>query len=150
VTPLTDAEVLDRHKTSLGEARDACQSLGQFADPLLVGLKGGHYAALKRSLDMLEGSCRQLGTLRADARWIRLGAVYGRARITVQIMFSGQKWADFGKMRTLFELGQRRLAELDMKTGVRSEQPILPQRASEWLHMPSLQPLLDKYGGTMH
>lgn len=150
MTRLTDADVLSRHKESLGDAHTACQALGRFADPELIGLKGGHYAQLKRSLDLLEGSCRQLGTLRSDARWIRLGAVYGRARIGVQIMYSGQQWKKFGEMKALFELGTRRLAELDAKTGVPSGQSINPHRASDWLWMPSLQPLLDRYGGTMH
>ncbi len=150
MTRLTDAEILDRHRESLGDASTACQALARFADPEMIGLKGGHYVELKRSLDKLEGSCRQLGTLRSDARWIRLGAVYGRARINVQIMFAGQKWREFGQMKALFELGTRRLAELDAKTGVRSSQPILPHRASSWLWMPSLQPLLDRFGGTVH
>lgn len=150
MTRLTDAEILARHKESLGDARTACQMLARFADPTLLELKGGHYAELKRNLDMLEGSCRQLAQLRSDARWIRLAAVYGRARITVQIMFAGQQWGDFGKMSALFELGHRRLAELNAKTGMRSSLVILPRRQGEWSYMPSLQPLLDRYGGMVH
>lgn len=140
MTRLTDQEILDRHRQSLGEANRACQMLGRFADKDLIGLKGGHYGELKRALDSLEGSARQLGTLRGDARWIRLGAVYGRTRIVIQRMFGRQQWAKFGELRSLFELGERRLEELDAKTGTLG--PILPKRASEWLIMPEVRPLV--------
>ncbi len=145
---LTDAEILDRHRQALGEASRACQELGRFADPLLIGLKGGHYMALKSALDVLEGSARQIGQLRADARWVRLGAVYGRTRITIAPMYGRQAWVEFGKLRSLFDLGERRLGELDMKTGKLGA--ILPQRASEWLIMPPVTPFSRPFGSTVH
>lgn len=146
MTRLTDAEILDRHRQSLGEAHRACQNLAKFADPTIIGLKAPDYLNLKAALDALIGSSRQLGTLRGDARWIRYGHVYNQARIMVQGYFADKKWMTFGKMTALFELGHRRLDELDMKTGVIG--PILPQRSSEWLIMPPVRTLSPQR--TMH
>jgi hypothetical protein len=149
MTRLTDGEILDRHRQSLSEGREACRQLARFADPELLELKGGHYKVVKDSLDKLIGTCRQLASLRSDTRWTRLSAVYSRARIAVQNMYAAGSWWEFGKLASLFELGERRLAELDMKTGVVGR-AILPQRASEWLVMPPLRPLIRPVGRTLH
>ena len=135
---LSEQDIIDRHKQALGEAHRACQNLAKHADPDHVAWKGPQYTALKAALDRLEGSCRQIGTWRGDARWVRLGAVYGRTRISIQSKFVGQKWGYFKELMALFELGKRRLEEMDAKTGVLG--PILPQRASEWLWMPPVRP----------
>jgi hypothetical protein len=146
--PLSDREYLDRHKQSLGEAHRACQLLAKNQDPMHLMPRGRHYIDLKDALAALEGSARQLGTLRSDARWIRLGAVYGRTKLLIQPKMREQNWKYFGTLMPLFDLGVRRLAELDVKTGVLG--PILPKRASEWLVMPQSGLVLPQSQVTMH
>lgn len=137
---LSENEILDRHQQALGEARRACQHLGRNADPEYLAPRGAHYAHLTRSLKALEGSCRQMAHFRSDARWLRLGIHYARQMRTVQAKFVGQQWAWFNEFKALFELGERRLAELrDAKTGVSGA--ILPKRASEWLILPDTTPV---------
>jgi hypothetical protein len=135
MTHLSESEVLDRHRQSLGEAKRACLALKRHADPNLLELKGPDYMALKKNLEMLETSARQIAHFRSDSRWIRLGAIYGRARIQVQGLYGNRKWLLFGELASLFDRGLVHLAELDKQTGVVGR-PILPQRQSEWMWMP--------------
>lgn len=132
---LTETELFDRHAQSLGEAHRACQELGRNADPNHLAPRGREYAALKKALSDLEGSCRQLAYFRDDARWLKLGIFYAKITRQTQHKFVGQRWAFFNSLMEVFQLGHRRLDELRTnKTGVRG--PVLPQRASEWLIMP--------------
>lgn len=131
---LTETDILSRHVQSLGEASRACQKLGRNADPDYLALRGGDYAELCEALDNLEGSCRQLGHYRGDARWIRLSVVYARAKMAAQPKFVLQKWSWFGELKALFELGERRLDELNARTGRLSADPILPKNAESWLN----------------
>lgn len=133
---LTDQEILDRYTQSLGEGRRAVEFLARFVDPTVVDLKGPHIVALKQSLEMLEGCARQIGTLRRDARWTRLAAVFGRARIMTPKLVASNRWDQIARLKIMFEGAQRSLIELDKKTGVPSSEAILPKRASEWLWMP--------------
>lgn len=131
---ISETEILDRHRQSLGEAHRACQRLGKNADPTYLAPRGHDYGNLKRALDTLEGSARQMAHFRADARWLKLGMLYAKARRAAQAKFVGQRWDYFGELMKLFELGHRRLEELQARTGTHG--PILPSRPSEWLHLP--------------
>lgn len=136
---LTEADILDRYRQSLGEAAQASKNLARNADPERAPPRGRDYAILKRSLTTLEGCCRQMGTWRGDARWIRLGALYAKILLQTQPKFVLQRWAWFGALPAHFEHGLAALKDLkDRRTGLLSSTPILPNRASEWLAMPEV------------
>ena len=137
MSALSENEILSRHKQALGEAHQAAQMLGKNADPEYLEPRSRHYGNLKRALNNLEGSCRQMAHWRGDARWLRLGVIYARAMRGAQAKFVGQRWAWFNELMSLFVLGQVRLDELqNMKTGRLSSSPILPSNPSAWLHLP--------------
>lgn len=144
MSDLTENDILERHKQALGEARRACQQLGRNADPLYLAPRGRHYTELKKALALLEGSARQMAHWRDDGRWLRLGIVYAKAMRGAQQKFVGQRWAWFGELQALFVLGERRLDELNQRTGTLGA--ILPQRASEWLVLPDSRPALRRPG----
>jgi len=142
--PMSDSDYIQRHIQSLGEARAAAQELGRLADPTYNGSRR-HYRLLKEAVEMLIGSSRQLGTLRGDARWVRLTTFYDRVRVKLQPAFMGERWKWFGGLTEVFELGQRHIDELTTRrTGVPSGTPILPSRAGEWLKIPDYHPVLDR------
>jgi hypothetical protein len=144
VIVLSDGEYLDRHRQSLGEAHAACQRLGRQVDRDLRSPRGKDYIALKTAVEMLEGSARQLGQLRSDARWIRLAAYYGRVRLKLQPAYMMERWAWFGGLTAVFELGQKHLADLrDGRTGVRSGVPILPANPV-WAQHPDYKPVMTR------
>ena len=132
---LSENEIMDRHSQALGEARRACQRLGRNADPTYLAPRGHDYGNLKRALNALEGSARQMAHHRSDARWVKLGIIYARAMRAAQAKFVGQRWGYFNEMIKLFELGLRRMDELrNNKTGKAG--PILPTRPTDWLILP--------------
>lgn len=137
---LTEGEVLSKHEQSLGEARRACQHLGRSADPEIIVVRGPHYRALKLALEELEGSARQMATYRSDARWLRLGILYGGTLIMVKNQWGRRNWPFFGKLTALFVNGLKHLDDLrNRRTGVLASKPILPQNASSWLHVPKVE-----------
>lgn len=136
---LTEAEVLDRHRQSLGEARSICHRLGSQLDPDKAEPRGWLYAALKDHLGRLEGTCRQMHYFREDARWLRLGIQYAKLARSAQRHFIAQRWGAFTKMMPIFEAGLRSVADLaEQKTGKIG--PVLPQRPSDWLILPAHDP----------
>lgn len=148
--PLSENEIIAKHVQALGEAREACQALGRNADPEYIAPRGRWYARLRDALNALEGSARQMSMCRLDARWTRLGVVYGRALRGAQAKFVGQNWRWFHDLQPLFENGLRSMADLrDMKTGKLSNSPILPANPSSWLVLPDHKPRL-RGPGTMH
>lgn len=141
---LTEQEILDRHAQSLKEARDCCQWLNAQQDDTNHAPRGARYVALRKALDQLEGSARQMAHFRGDARWIRLGTVYARAMQMAQRKYIGQNWGFFGQMIAIFDKGMHSLDELaNRKTEVRGT--ILPQRPSDWIIMPEWKP----FGGVL-
>ena len=141
--PITESEVLSKHVQSLGEAHRACQEIGRNADPEWIEPRGRHYKNLKDALMALEGSCRQLSHFRADARWLKLGILYGRANRAAQAKFVRQDWMWFNKIRLLFDNGLRAMDELaNAKTGRLASKPILPSRPSDWLTLPDHVPVV--------
>ena len=143
--PLSESEILSKHEQSLGEARDACQKLGRNADPTYLAPRGHLYSQLRTALQHLEGSCRQLAAYRADARWLKLGILYGRAQRGAQSKFVRQNWGWFQQLMPLFENGMRSMRDLaEMRTGRLSRDPILPQNPSKWLNLPDHTPDLGK------
>ena len=135
---LSETDIIDRHKQALGEAHRACQRLGRNADPDYMAPRGHDYSNLRRALQALEGSCRQMAHFRADARWIKLGVVYAKAMRTAQAKFVGQRWAYFNELTKLFELGQRSMEDLQSrKTGRLGA--ILPSQPTDWLVLPDLR-----------
>jgi hypothetical protein len=67
MSDLTESEVLDRMKTSLREAIQACQDLA------VKSVKGRPYEVLRENLLLIEGCCRQLAAFRGDTRWLPIG-----------------------------------------------------------------------------
>ena len=141
--PLTESDLIQRHAQSLREAHGACQKLGLNADPTYIAPRGHLYAELKRALEHLEGSCRQLAAFRSDARWIKLGIVYAKTTRAAQKAMVGQRWLWFRDLMPLFENGMRRMDELrNMRTGRLSSDAILPANPSSWLNLPDHKPAL--------
>lgn len=134
--PLTDREVQDRHRQSLGEAKAACLELARFQDHALIAPRGRHYVILKEALARLEGSARQLGYLRDDTRWMALGIQYAKIKQACQVWFIGQRWKRFELLAPAFDRWQRDLEDLaTRRTGKRG--PILPTPGNmNWLIMP--------------
>lgn len=67
MSTLTEAEIYDRLKTSIAEARDACKNLA------VRSKEGRDYSALRDSLKLIEGCCTQMAVHRADYRWLPVG-----------------------------------------------------------------------------
>lgn len=67
MSDLTEAEVIDRLKSSLRECMDASKALATDSR------RGKHYSALREHLKLVEGCCRQLGAFREDSRYFKLG-----------------------------------------------------------------------------
>lgn len=136
---LSEQEILDRHQQSLKEARDHCLWLSSQQDQCNAAPRGGRYVRLRRALNELEGSARQMAHWRGDARWIKLGTMYARAMQIAQVKYIGQNWKAFGQMVGLFDRGLRTLDELaTRKTGTLG--PILPSRPSDWIILPDWKP----------
>lgn len=64
---LTENEVLDRMRTSLGEAIQASRDLA------IRSRYGAPYQRLRDHLSLIEGCCRQMAAFRGDATWLPLG-----------------------------------------------------------------------------
>ena len=141
---LTESEILARHMQALSEARIACERLGRNADPEYLAPRGHDYGNLRRALQALEGSARQMAHFRADTRWVKLGILYARALRSAQVKFVGQRWVWFKELITLIDLGQRNMQALrDSKVGQCG--PILPTKPTDWLILPDLK-ILQPYG----
>lgn len=141
MSDLTEKEILDRHRQSLGEARACCQELGRNDDPDYIALRGPHYRKLKAQLALIEGSARQMAAYRGDARWLRIGIFYAKVMRTVQKKFVKQEWRDFRLMMPIFERGLRWMDDLaTRKTGTTGL--ILPARPSDWIIMADEYPAL--------
>ena len=148
---LTEADIISRHIYALKDAHEACRRLGLNADPDHLERRGRWYTELKAAAEILEGSCRQLAHWRSDARWLKLGIIYGRIARDMQPKYVGQRWAWFNKLLPLFAHGMASMQQLkDMRTGMPSSTPILPNRASEWLSLPAFTPLTKPPGITVH
>ena len=64
MSDLTEAEVIDRMKTSLREAVQSCKELA------VRSRTGPHYSNLREHLALIEGCLRQLAAFRGDTRWL--------------------------------------------------------------------------------
>ena len=126
---LTESETLSQHRASLREARECCLRLQRNA--VETSPRGAVYMDLKAALKRIEGTCRQMGHMRGDARWFRLATIYaGRetriaasrtgaemretpsAEVLARKYFLTNDWLAFGQLAKLFELGLRRADEL--------------------------------------
>lgn len=148
MSDLSEAEIIDRHIQSLGEARSACIELGRNADPDYIAVRGPHYKKLKEALDLLEGSARQMCAWRSDTRWLPLGIHYAKVMRSVQKWFVKQQWAKFRLLAPMFENGLRQMQDLkDRKTGRRGS--ILIENPSSLLWLPDHVPTL-RGPGSLH
>ncbi len=68
-----EQEVMDRLRTSLMDAMEACKELAVYSR------KGQPYDTLRKNLELAEGCCRQRGAFRGDSRWLPIGRVLGEA-----------------------------------------------------------------------
>lgn len=142
---LTEQDILDRHTQSLKEALDHCQWLGGQQDECNAAPRGGRYVRLRRALDELEGSCRQMAHFRGDARWVKLGTIYAKAMQLAQRLYIGQRWGEFGKMTMLFAKGLHSADQIaNRRTGTMGTilpgSDLLPGSASNWIILPDWSP----------
>lgn len=143
MSDLTQSEILDKHRQSLKEARDACLWLARNADPDQIAPRGAHYRNLKTAMSELEGTARQMSAFRDDTRWLPLGILYGAktARLA-QKFFVQMDWTMFGKLAEVFANGLVRMDELATKKTGRVG-PILPKR-TDWLILPDHVPPISR------
>jgi hypothetical protein len=136
---LTEPELLSQHRAQLRIGLEACQKLKMNA--VEPSPRGQAYADLVDALKKLEGTCRQMFHWRGDdARWIKLGAVYARALPLVQRLRLMEKWAAFGSLEDLFELGLRRVTDLaERPTGRSQGKLILPGDIHGWFEASKLR-----------
>lgn len=135
MSELTETEILDRCKQALGEARRECQWLVTQVDYDNASPRGGHYTALKKAIELAEGSARQMAQFRADARWVKFGSTIARALPTIQHHYVAMRWSAFGTLALVFEKHLSSFEELRaVKTG--RVGVILPARPSDFLIMP--------------
>lgn len=151
--PLTESEIIARHKQALSDARGECDWLAaQERSKWEKGTarpRGRHYMNLRDALNKLEGSCRQMAHWRGDARWLKLATIYQRAMPMCQRWYMAQKWLQFGQLAEVFESGQARMAYLrDGRTGALSSRPILPEPGNmDWARLPDWKPAWQPRGG---
>ncbi len=135
---LTEQEIIDKHIQSLKEGEDACKRLFINVDPEKAAPRGVLYGRLRRSLQELEGTCRQMAAWRDDVRWTKLGFVYARAMRVAQAEMTAHNWAAFGELSKLFQIGLVRMDELkNRKTGKIG--PILPTGPVTWTQIPDIK-----------
>lgn len=135
---LSEQEILSRHAQSLREARECCQQLAKNMDPMYLAPRGRLYRNLRKAVDELEGSCRQMCHWRADSRWLPLGIYYAKVNRTIQQLFKHRNWHGFRDITPIFENGLVKLEQLRTAKAGRSG-VILPKR-TDWLVMPELKP----------
>lgn len=135
MSDLTEAEILACHIQALKDAKGACEMLGKNADPNYIFPRGHLYGNLRRALQALEGSARQMSHFRGDARWLKLGIYYAKVMRAAQTAFVQMKWLEFSKMRLIFDKGLRAMDDLrHRKTGRAGV--ILPTQPTDWLILP--------------
>lgn len=139
----SEHEIIEQHRASLREARECCLKLRKNA--VEPSPRGAVYMDLKAALKRLEGTCRQMGHMRGDARWFRLATVYAGREQTIAASRTGTEarqfasaevlarryflcgeWLAFGGLAQLFALGLRRLDELAERKTERAGTLILP------------------------
>lgn len=148
MSALTQQEILTKHTQCLKEARDACLSLARNADPEYIFPRGRLYGNLKRALQQLEGTCRQMAAYRNDTRWTKLGFVYARAMRVAQAKYVSQRWIAFKEMAEIFTQGLTRMNDLaNKKTG---RTGIILPKSYDWLTLPDLQPTRQRLLNTLH
>lgn len=145
---LTEHQIMTQHLASLRQAREACLKLMRQAAE--TSPRGAVYMDLKAAIKRIEGTCRQMGHARGDARWFRLATIYaGRetriaasrtgedvrrvpsAEVLARKFFLGNQWLKFGDLATLFEVGLRRADELASRKTERRGTLILPPWAMQ-------------------
>lgn len=100
MSDLTENEVLDRMKTSLREAIDACRQLA------VKSVKGQPYETLREHLLMIEGCCRQLAAFRGDTRWLPIGKLMAECHQKAGGWLRGYKDRESG-IRIMTAAGER-------------------------------------------
>ena len=132
-----EPEFISKHKEALREAREACLALARTT--VESGPRGTYSLKLAVANKALEGTCRQMHHWRGDdAEWLRMGALYANAQKVALNLRLKQKWADFAKLATLYEKGQRMLDDLATRpTGRSIEKFIDPGDISPWFKPPS-------------
>lgn len=136
MSDLTEQEIISKHIQSLKESKEMCLLLARNADPEKWAPRGWQYTKLKAALKALEGTCRQMAHYREDTRWIKLGIVYTKASLTVQVLMDKRLWGKFQQLTALFDKGMASMDDLANRRTGRSGM-ILPSTRTDWLVMPS-------------
>lgn len=63
----TEQEILGVLEDEFRKAQELCRNIAKFP------YAGPNYAALRESIDLIEGCCRQLTVWRSDERWLPVG-----------------------------------------------------------------------------
>lgn len=133
MSTLSEAEIYDRLKSAIGEARDACKNLA------VRSVEGRDYSSLRDSLALIEGCCRQMGYHRDDSRWFPVGLQISECHKRAGSWLRGYvdkgvhvKWEP-GQMNKMFVMLEKVLEQLGvMAEKIRTERtgkrgPILPE-----------------------
>ncbi len=139
----TEAEIISQHQASLRQARERCLILQK--NQVEPRPSFAHHIALLGACKRLEGTCRQMGHMRGDARWFRLATLYMGNEATlpasrtgveartqrsagdmVNRLYNSRNWAGFGQLAELFERGMRQVDELATRQTERKGTLILP------------------------
>lgn len=82
---LTETEIFDCLSDNFRKAAEHCENLAK------LPRKGSSYTALRESLKLIEGACRQAAMWREDARWLRIGLMMAEAHERAGLWLRGIK-----------------------------------------------------------
>ena len=85
---LTEIEIFDCMTSNLKLAIEACDALAR------IPLKGATYDKLRKTLRLIEGTCKQAAAWREDTRWLPLGMQMGRVHQMAGDWLRGIKMPD--------------------------------------------------------
>ena len=112
---LTEREIFDRMKSSFRESADICLRLAR-------GERGPLYRQLRAHLGLIEGTLRQAGWWRDDARWFNIVKYIARAHKEAGDWLR-QKGPDTGRKFALLaeflRFGQKKCEELQLQRSER-------------------------------
>jgi hypothetical protein len=107
-----ETEFVQRHKEDLRRAIELCRQLEK--NQVEMSLRGRPTRELMAVCKRLESTCRQMAHERGDDfTWLQLGHHYAQLQKLVLRLRTKEKWAQFGDLAKVFEVG---IAKFDQLT----------------------------------